>query len=120
MSATTTITELAVELATSALDDHPREHEITLLAVSVSNLVDEAALQLELALGLEDERHRPGTAVGAARWALDRAMDSVRDRFGRESVGYAAVVFSDVARVPEAFRELAEHGNRDGDGDGER
>jgi DNA polymerase IV len=115
VSTTTTITELAVELAASALDDHPSEREITLLAVSVSNLVDEAALQLELALGLEDERRRPGTALGAARWALDRAMDSVRDRFGRDSVGYAAVVFSDVARVPEAFRELAEHGHAETD-----
>ena len=108
ISTTRTLTELASELAHVALDDHPSEREISLLAVSVSNLVDEPALQLELPLRLGDDRHRPGTAAGAARWALDRSVDAVRARFGREAVGYAAVVFSDVSAVPEEFRELAE------------
>ena len=40
--------------------------------------------------------------------SVDRSVDAVRARFGRESVGYAAVVFSDVSVVPEEFRELAE------------
>ena len=106
---TLTLTDVACELAFVALADHPAEQEITLLAVSVSNLVEEPVLQLELALGLGDERHRPGTLAGAARWALDRSVDAVRARFGREAVGYAAVVFSGAGRVPEAFRELAEH-----------
>src|SRR5437588_2984320 len=39
ISTTLTLTELASELAAAALADHPKEHEITLLAVSVSNLV---------------------------------------------------------------------------------
>jgi len=108
ISTTLTLTEIAMELAGAALADHPREDEITLLAVSVSHLVDEAALQLELPLGLCDERHRPGTAAGSARWALDRAVDSIRARFGRNAVGYATVMFSDLGRVPEEFRELAE------------
>ena len=51
---------------------------------------------------------RQWQAAGAARWALDRSVDTVRARFGREAVGYAAVVFSDVSAVPEEFRELAE------------
>jgi DNA polymerase-4 len=72
-------------------------------------LVDEMALQLELPLPLGDGGYRPGTTVAAALWAVDRAMDAVRLRFGREAVGYAGNVYSDVERVPEAFRELAEH-----------
>jgi DNA polymerase IV len=109
ISATVLLTELATELTNVALTDHPLEREITLLAVSVSNLVDEIALQLELPLSLGDGGYRPGTTVAAALWAVDRAMDAVRLRFGREAVGYAGNVYSDVERVPEAFRELAEH-----------
>jgi len=108
ISTTLTLTELSVGLARSALDDHPSEREITLLAVSVSNLVPESPLQLELPLGVGEERHRPGTPAGSARWALDRAMDAVRAKFGRDAVGHAAVVFAESGGVPEAFRELAE------------
>lgn len=108
ISTTLTLTEIAMDLAGAALADHPRESEITLLAVSVSHLVDEAVLQLELPLGLCDERHRPGTAAGSARWALDRAVDSIRARFGRDAVGYATIMFSKLGHVPEEFRELAE------------
>ena len=108
VSTTLTLTELATALAVRALADHPEELEITLLAVSVSNLIDQPGLQLELELGLDD-RHRPGSVAGAARWAVDRSIDAIRARFGRDSVGYATVVFSSEGRVPEAFRELAEH-----------
>ena len=108
ISTTLTLTELSVGLAESALAEHPREREITLVAISVSNLVDQPTLQLELPLGLGDEQLRPGSATGAARWATDRAVDVVRDRFGREAVGYAAVTFSDLGGVPDEFRELAE------------
>jgi DNA polymerase-4 len=108
LSTTLTLTELATELACAALADHPQEREITLLAVSVANLVDEVALQLELPLGVGDDRYRPGTMTASARWVADRSVDAVRARFGRGAVGYAAVVFSDMGRVPEAFRELAE------------
>jgi DNA polymerase-4 len=108
VSTTLGLTEIAVDLARTALADHPREREITLLAISVSHLVSEPVLQLELPLGLADERRRPGTPAAADRWALDRSMDRVRDRFGRTSVGYAAVSLSPDVSVPEEFRELAE------------
>jgi DNA polymerase-4 len=109
ISTTLSLTEISIELASSALSDHPGEREITLLAVSVSQLVDELPLQLELPLGLEGDRHRAGTAAGSARWALDRALDAIRARFGREAVGYATVMLSELRGVPEEFRELAEH-----------
>jgi DNA polymerase IV len=109
VSATITITDIAVELASAALVDHPEESEVTLLAISVSQLVDQSTLQLELPFGLTDERHRPGTVAGAARWGADRSVDLIRARFGRGAIGYATVAFADVGRVPEEFRELAEH-----------
>jgi DNA polymerase-4 len=111
VSATRTVAEIAEGLVTAALADQPADAELTLLGVSVSHLVDEPALQLELPLGLDDEAVRPGTSAGAARWSVDRSMDRVRERFGRSAVGYANVALSDRARVPDEFRELAE---RDG------
>lgn len=113
ISATLTLTELATELAGAAIAEHPRERQITLLAVSLSNLVREPSLQLELPLGLGDNPQRPGSAAGSARWGLDRSVDAVRARFGRDAIGYAALTLSDQARVPEAFRELAERPSPD-------
>jgi DNA polymerase IV len=109
ISATLTMTEVAIELARSALADHPSERRISLLAVSVSQLVEESALQLELPLGLDDVARRPGTDAGAARWSADRSVDLIRTRFGRGAIGYASVLFADAGHVPDAFRELAEH-----------
>ena len=89
------------------LDANP-ERVVTLLAVSVSHLDRQAELQLELPLGLPDEKRRPGTRQGAARWSADRAMDAIRARFGREAIGYAAVALDRRRSVSDAFRELAE------------
>ena len=108
LSSTVTIADVAVGLAETALADHPAERDVSLLAISMSNLVPDPALQLELGLGLDEAIPRPGGARGAARWAVDRSMDRVRARFGRDAVGYARVVFSDFGRVPDEFRELAE------------
>jgi DNA polymerase-4 len=109
ISSTLTLTEVAVELARTALADHPGEREISLLAISVSHLERQTVLQLELALDLPDASRRPGAPAGATRWAVDRSMDQVRDRFGRPAVGYASVALSRDRSVPDAFRELAEH-----------
>ena len=98
VSATLTLADVAVELARAALDDHPGEREVSLLAVSVANLVPEPALQLELPLGLPDEARRSGTPAGSARGAVDRAVDGVRARFGRDAVGFAGVVLRRRAR----------------------
>ncbi len=108
VSTTLTLTEIAERLVHKALGDHPEQQQISLLAISVSNLVDQPVLQLELPL-LPDDAHRPGSRVGAARWAVDHSIDAVRIRFGRSAVGYASVVLSRYASVPDEFRELAEH-----------
>jgi DNA polymerase-4 len=108
ISATSILAEVAADLVAAALDDHPDEKVISLLAIGVSHLENDAVLQLELPFELEDEERRPGTEKGAARWVLDRAVDAVRDKFGRESVGYGSVVLRDGGSVPDDFRELAE------------
>ena len=108
ISATTMLAEIAEDLVRVALADHPRERIVTLLAISVSHLGRQSELQLELPLGLPDEKRRPGTRQGAARWSADRAMDAIRARFGREAIGYAAVALDRRRSVPDAFRELAE------------
>ena len=108
ISATPTVAAIAIELVKGALADHPQEHEISLLAVSLSHLSYEASLQLELPLAIGRDELRPGTLAGAARWALDRAVDAVRGRFGRSSVGYASVALGENGAVPDEFRELAE------------
>jgi DNA polymerase IV len=114
ISSTLTLTEVAEGLAHSALLDNEPQREITLIAVSVSNLRPERSLQLELPLDpLDSRRHagsRPGSVVEAGRWGVDRSVDAIRDKFGRTAVGYATVVFSAADRVPEEFRELAERG----------
>ncbi|MEI2703935.1 MAG: DNA polymerase IV [Ilumatobacteraceae bacterium] len=108
VSTTLTITEIAERLVGVALADHPDETEISLLAISVSNLRPQPALQLELPVVCDDPL-RPGSPVGAARWAVDRSIDAVRLKFGRTAVGYAGVALSPYHSVPDEFRELAEH-----------
>ncbi len=111
ISTTVTLTDVAEDLVRAALADHPGERFVSLLAISVSGLVDERALQLELPLGSGEEldARRPGSAVAADRWALDHAMDRVRDRFGKRAVGYLSTAMSAGRSVPDEFRELAEH-----------
>jgi DNA polymerase IV len=106
--ATVILAEIADELVRSVLADHPQEKSISLLAISVSQLETCWDLQLELPLGLEDEKRRPGTRRGMARWLADRAIDKIRDRFGREAVGYGSMALGPSHSIPDAFRKLAE------------
>jgi DNA polymerase IV len=110
ISTTLTLTEVAEALAWSAIGND-REREITLLAVSLSNLRPQHSVQLELPIA---SNQRPGAGyrisaeVEASRWGVDRSVDAIRERFGRALVGYATVVLSDSERVPEEFRELGQ------------
>ncbi|MBV9835831.1 MAG: DNA polymerase IV [Alphaproteobacteria bacterium] len=108
VSSTVSLTEIAEELVRTALAQHPDERYISLLAISVSHLEKVSRLQLEFALGLNDEGRRPGTKRGIARNAADRAIDKIRTRFGWGAVGYGSVALGAYRSVPDEFRELAE------------
>src|SRR5215475_6118459 len=107
ISATATLAEIAEDLVRTALSDHSKEKTISLLAISVSHLEKHWKVQLELPLGLEDEKRRPGTKRGMARWTADRAIDRIRDRFGWEALEYGSTLGLSLS-VPDEFRELAE------------
>ncbi|MDH3724820.1 MAG: DNA polymerase IV [Thermoleophilia bacterium] len=107
VASTLTLREIAESLVVQALSDHPVERSVTLLAISVSNLIEDPEVQLELPVPGGD-RHRSGSPPAVARLAVDRSMDAVRSRFGRSAVGYAAVALSERGAVPDEFRELAE------------
>jgi DNA polymerase IV len=108
ISATAILAEIAEELVRAVLMDRPHEEIISLLAISVSHLEEQSDLQLEIPIGLEDEKRRPGTKLGTARWLADRAVDRIRDRFGWDAVGYGSVVLELSRSVPDEFGELAE------------
>jgi DNA polymerase-4 len=111
INATLTLTELAEQLVWGALAPLPGDVQISLLGISVSNLVDHRALQLELPLDAAPlhEAEVAGTDTAANRFVLDHAMDEVRRRFGRSAVAYGSVALGTQVSVPEEFRELAEH-----------
>ena len=108
ISATVVLAEIAEELVRKVLAQHPDEKAISLVAISVSQLQKLRDVQLELPLGLEDEERRPGSKRSMARWMADRAIDMIRDRFGREAIGYGSVTLEGFRSVPDEFRELAE------------
>jgi DNA polymerase-4 len=109
VSATAILAEVAESLVHAVLARYPHERVISLLAISVSHLeAPPPDMQLELPLGLADERQRPGARQGIARWTADRAVDAIRARFGAEAIGYGSVVLGLRRTVPDAFRELAE------------
>jgi DNA polymerase-4 len=108
ISATATLAEIAEELVRTVLANNLDERTVSLLAISVSHLDEDAQIQLDLPLGLADEGRRPGAKRGMARLMADRAVDAIRDRFGWEAVGYGSVALGIRRSVPDAFRELAE------------
>jgi DNA polymerase-4 len=108
ISVTATLAEIAENLVRAVLARHPRESKISLLGISVSHLAKDSELQLELPLGAEDDAWRPGSRRGRARWAADRVVDRIRERFGWEAIGYGSVVLGLSHSVPDEFRVLAE------------
>lgn len=108
ISATAILAEIAEDLVRAVLAHHPHERKISLLAISVSHLKRVSEIQLELPLGLKDEGRRPGSRRGMARGATDRAVDSIRQRFGWKAVGYGAATLGIAHSVPDEFRVLAE------------
>jgi DNA polymerase-4 len=105
VNTTLTLTEIAERLVWPAIGDPPAQ--ITLIAVSVSNLVLRTSVQTELPMDPDDPQ-RPGSPTGSARLAVDTTIDEVRRRFGRGAVGYLPATLRGSRGVPDDFRELAE------------
>lgn len=108
ISSTMALADIATDLVRGVLRDHPDETTISLVAISVSHLEEEAVLQLELPFGLADDGQRPGSLKGMARLRADLALDAIRERFGQDAVGYGSSVVGAARSVPDAFRSLAE------------
>jgi DNA polymerase IV len=115
-SSTLTLTEVAEGLALSAILDNEPDREITLVGISVSNLCRQRSLQLTLPLDFlnlgGDPAQQLGRVAHASRWDVDRSVDAIREKFGRDAVGYATVALSEAERVPEEFRQLAERDHK--------
>jgi DNA polymerase IV len=109
VSSTLTLVTHATALVHCALTDHPNEHEVSLLAISLSNLDAHAPLQLVLPFHEINDAAHPGSPLGEARQAVDHSLDAVRQRFGHDALSYGAVRFATLSRVPDNFRSLAEH-----------
>ena len=108
VATTLTLTEVAEHLVRTALAEQPAGTQITLLAISVSNLTTQRVIQLELDLE-PDDPWRPGSPTGAARRAVDGSLDAIRHRFGTEAAGYLPAVLGRASSVSDEFRALAEH-----------
>ena len=111
IAATAILAEVAEELVRGVLADHPAEQTISLLAISVSNLEEQAGVQLDASARLADEARAPGSRKGAARWLADRARRHdprpLRLGGGRLRVGRARRLALRPGRVPRAGREGA-------------
>jgi DNA polymerase IV len=108
ISATTALAEIAEGLVRAVLAQYPQEPKISLLGIRVSHLTKDSELQLALPLGLDDSGRRRASKGGAMRCAADRAVDTIRERFGWQAIGYGSVVLDLARTVPDEFRELAE------------
>lgn len=104
-AATDAIDRVARRLLRQAIDD-PAE-PITLVGISVSQLTDDTAQQLELWLD-EGAVERTGSAAAEAAAAVDRQVDEIRRRFGKGAVTRAALLGREDRDAPEEFRRLAE------------
>lgn len=106
VSATRNLAEVAEALVRTVLSQYPNESTLSLLGISVSNLTKDSDLQLDLPLGLD--AYRPASGRVLMRAPADSAVDTIRDRFGWEAIGYGSVVLGSGHSVPDEFRELAE------------
>ncbi len=108
ISSTEAIFEIAQHLTQEAVTSAADGRGLGLLGVRVSGLSVDPHVQLELSLaGSALSVTRAGSAASLARGRLDRAIDNVRSKFGKETLGPASALLDGSARVPDEFGDLA-------------
>ncbi len=101
-ASTSALANLGIELVRRALEVADGE-PVTLIGLSVSKLVTDDHVQLELAVD-EGDVLRNGSEVDLKRRSLDESIDAVREAFGREALARG----TSGRGTSDAFRRLAE------------
>jgi len=101
------LAEIAEGLVRAVLVQYRHKPKISLLGIRVSHLTRESILQLALPLEV-DAKSGGRSDRSEMRCAADRAVDTIRERFGWAAIGYGSVVLGSAHAVPDEFRELAE------------
>ncbi|MEN8115007.1 MAG: DNA polymerase IV, partial [Actinomycetota bacterium] len=93
----------ALELVDGILEEVP-DRGLSLLGISLSKLVPASPLQLELPLF--DDGFAGGSPRELELQALDAAVDGLRERFGRDSVGTGSDVLGDRSAFGEGLSDI--------------
>jgi DNA polymerase-4 len=102
-ASTGALVEIAKPLLQRVLDEYPK-HETTLLSVAATGLgVNEP---IQLALGVDDAGLGGGTPDELESDALDRSVDELRRRFGRDIVSHGSDLLSGRTDYADGLSEI--------------
>jgi DNA polymerase-4 len=109
VSSTEAIFQVAEHLVGRAIESAAEGRGLSLLGVRVSGLCIDPHVQLELPLsdGATGDAVRAGSGAALAQDRLDRAVDALRSRFGKDMLGPASVLLDPRRGVPDEFGDLA-------------
>jgi DNA polymerase-4 len=108
VATTAAIAEVAEHLVGNAISEASDGRGLSLIGISISKLVVSPHVQLELPLGTDPSGiRRAGSMADLEREELDRTVDELRDRFGKESVTTASAMLRGNRGVPDEFGDLA-------------
>ncbi len=102
-ASTAVLYRTAVDSTRGILDEYPNQG-LSLLGISMSNLVAASPLQLELPIF--DDDLVGGSPRELELQALDAAVDDLRDRYGSGAVGPASDLLGDRSRFSEGLSDI--------------